>query len=127
VDKKGKDYANAKWEAEIRKTLVSKRAPSSTSLSKQDQALVQEQLLKEARIRHRVSSIKARLEHGLQLIYSLASANTDEFRLYLSNLAALILTGGFGRASLLIGDKAFNTFLVSAHVRPCENDLTMPF
>lgn len=111
VDTKGKDYATAKWEAELRKTLKNKK-PAASSLSKQDQALIQEQLRKESAIRQRVALTKKRLEHGLELIRSLASAQVDEFRLYLSNLAALLLTGGFGQASQLIGFKSFDVFIV---------------
>lgn len=113
INKKGKDYANAKWEAELRKTLNSK-ASTSTTLSKQDQALVQEQLQKESQIRKRIMSMKTRLEHGLELVHSLASARVDEFRLYLSELATLLLKSGFGNVSLLTGTKAFDTFLVSS-------------
>jgi hypothetical protein len=39
----------------------------------------------------------------------------DEFRLYLSNLAALLLQRGFGQASLLTGTKPFDIFLVTNH------------
>lgn len=114
IDTKGKDYATAKWEAELRKTLKNKK-PASATLSKQDQALVQEQLRKESEIRRRVSYAKRKLEHGLELVHSLASARVDEFRLYLSNVAALLLSGAFGQASLLIENKAFYTFLVISH------------
>lgn len=114
IDTKGKDYANAKWEAELRKTLKNKK-PATSILSKQDQLLVREQLRKESVIRQRVSSTKISLEHGLELVRSLASAQVDEFRLYISNLAALLLTGGFGQTSMLIGFKAFDVFLVRSH------------
>jgi hypothetical protein len=75
LDKKGKGYADAKWEAEVRQKLNAKK--TQVTLSKQDQALVNEQLQKEAEIRKRVSGIRAKLEHGLELVHSLSSANVE--------------------------------------------------
>lgn len=111
MDKKGKGYADAKWEAEVRQKLNSKK--TQTKLSKQDQALVNEQLLKEAEIRKHVSGVRAKLEHGLELAHSLSSANVAEFRAYAPQVASIILLNVFNEASeTLVGDKPFNTFLV---------------
>lgn len=111
LDKKGKGYADAKWEAEVRQKLNSKK--TQAKLSKQDQALVNEQLLKEAEIRKRVSGVRAKLEHGLELVNSLSSANVTEFRAYAPQVASIILLNVFNEASeALVGDKPFNTFLV---------------
>lgn len=111
MDKKGKGYADAKWEAEVRQKLNAKK--TQVTLSKQDQALVNEQLQKEAKIRKHVSGIRARLEHGLELVHSLSSANVEEFRVYAPQIASILLLNVFNEASeTLVGDKAFNIFLV---------------
>lgn len=111
MDKKGKGYADAKWEAEVRQKLNSKK--TQAKLSKQDQALVNEQLLKEAEIRKHVSGVRAKLEHGLELVHSLSSANVAEFHAYAPQVASIILLNVFNEASeALVGDKPFNTFLV---------------
>jgi len=111
LDTKGKGYADAKWEAEVRQKLNAKK--TQVTLSKQDQALVNEQLRKEAEIRKRVSRIGAKLEHGLELVHSLASANTEQFRAHAPQIASILLLNAFNEASeTLVGDKAFNTFLV---------------
>jgi len=111
LDKKGKGYADAKWEAEVRQKLNSKK--TQAKLSKQDQALVNEQLLKEAEIRKHVSGVRAKLEHGLELVHSLSSANVAEFHAYAPQVASIILLNVFNEASeALVGDKPFNTFLV---------------
>ena len=112
LDKKGKGYADAKWEAEVRQKLNAKNA--QVTLSKKDQALVNEQLRKEAETRKRVSKIKAELEHGLELVHSLSSANVEEFRTYAPQTFSILLLNAFTEASVaLVGDKPFNTFLVS--------------
>lgn len=111
MDKKGKGYADARWEAEVRQKLNAKK--TQVTLSKQDQALVNEQLLKEAEIRKHVSGIRAKLEHGLELAHSLSSANVTEFRAYAPQIASILLLNAFKKASeALVGNKPFNTFLV---------------
>lgn len=111
LDKKGKGYADAKWEAEVRQKLNAKN--TQATLSKQDRALVNEQLRKEAEIRNRVSGIRAKLEHGLELVDSLSSANVEEFRAHAPQIVSVLLLNAFPKASeALVGDKAFSTFLV---------------
>jgi len=111
LDKKGKGYADAKWEAEVRQKMNAKK--TQVTLSKQDQALVNGQLQKEAEIRKRVSGIKAKLEHGLELVHSLSSANVAEFRVHAPQIASILLLNTFNEASeALVGDKVFSTFLV---------------
>lgn len=123
LDKKGKGYADAKWEAEVRQKLNAKKA--QVTLSKQDQALVNEQLQKEAGIRKWVSEIRTKLEHGLELIHSLSSANVDEFRGYAPLIASILRLNTFSEASeVLVGEKPFNTFLVGSFTfipRNCTN------
>jgi len=115
LDKKGKGYADAKWEAEVRQKLNAKNA--QVTLSKKDQALVNEQLRKEAEIRKHVSGIKAKLEHGLELVHSLSSANVEEFRVHAPQTFSIILLNVFAEASVaLVGDKPFNTLLVRSPI-----------
>ena len=117
MDKKGKGYADAKWEAEVRQRLNAKN--TQATLSKQDRALVNEQLQKEAEIRKRVSGIRIKLEHGLELVHSLSSANVEEFRAYAPQIVSILLLNAFPEASeALVGDKAFNIFLVGSLVSP---------
>ena len=112
-EKKGKGAKDAQWEAEVRKSLANKkRAAGAPVLSKQDAALVDAQLKKEAAIRERVNTIKARLEGGLRLIESLVSAQVEELKKHLSALVDLLLLGGFGKAVRLVGSTAFDRYLV---------------
>lgn len=112
-DKKGKNYEIAIWEADLRKSLADKKTSVPVSLTRQQQSLVQAQLVKESEIRQHVASIKANLERGLQFVRSLVAAGVHEFRSYISSVASLLLDGPLGRGSLLVGGSAFETYLVS--------------
>ena len=97
TQKKGKGYKDAQWEAEVRKSLAEKKKNAGGStLSKQDQALVQAQLEKEATIRKRVETVKQDLLRGLQYVEAIVRARPPELQAYLSSIANIILTGGFG-------------------------------
>ena len=82
-------------------------------MSKQDQALVQAQLDKESVIRAKVNQVKARLERGLNLVHSLATARV-ELHAHISSIIGVLLEGAFGpNAVALIGFTAFERYLVS--------------
>ena len=108
---KGKDYEIAKWEEEIRKSLATKKATPVT-LSKQQQALIQSQLEKEAKIRRHVQDICANLTRGLHLVRSIVTAGVDEFHSYMTSVLSLLLNGALSRGSFLVGAIAFDTYLV---------------
>ncbi|KAI0827665.1 ARM repeat-containing protein [Trametes gibbosa] len=109
--KKGKGYKDAQWEAEVRKSLANKKATATGILSKQDQALVQAQLQKEAIIREQVNVTKSRIERGLHLVRSLVDARVEELRGFVSVLARLLREGAFGQAVRLVGEASFETYL----------------
>ncbi|TBU31959.1 ARM repeat-containing protein [Dichomitus squalens] len=117
--KKGKGYKDAQWEAELRRSLANKKAATTTTLSKQDQALVQAQLEKEAVVRQRVNGIKAKLEQGLHLIRSLVLAHVEQLRTFISPLATLLREGAFGKAVTLVGHASFDTYLLLSE---CTSD-----
>ncbi|RPD57344.1 ARM repeat-containing protein [Lentinus tigrinus ALCF2SS1-7] len=108
--KKGKGYKDAQWEAEVRKSIASKH--KNTTLSKQDQALVQAQLEKEAIIRQRIAGIKAQVEQGLHLVRSLVAAEVEQIKRFVSDLSALLRNGAFGKAVTLVGEASFETYLM---------------
>ncbi|KAI5995298.1 armadillo-type protein [Pisolithus orientalis] len=114
--KKGKDADIAKWEAELRQSLASKkgssqRASSTVTLSKQAAALLQAQLDKEAVVRQRVISLKIHLQRALAFIRSVVSTNAPEARAYVSPISAMLLEGALGQGSKLVGNALFETFI----------------
>jgi len=103
----------AKWDAETRKALASKKASGTTpALTKQQQALVQQQLEKERVVRQNVIKIKSQLERGLHLINSLAAINPAEFNAYIYQVLQLMLDGPLDRGSELVGTLGYATYLV---------------
>ena len=109
---KGKEASIAKWEEEIRKQIAAKKSGPAT-LTKQQQAAVSTQLAKEAKIRENVAQVKRNLERGLRLIQSVVAAGTGELRLHVSDLIKLLLSGPLRGGSFLVGELAFETYLVS--------------
>ncbi|KAI6029055.1 armadillo-type protein [Pisolithus microcarpus] len=114
--KKGKGADIAKWEAELRQSLASKKGASQGAsgtavLSKQAQALLQAQLDKEAVVRQRVVSLKARLQRALAFIRGVVSANIPEARTYVSPISAMLLEVALGQGSRLVGTVLFETFI----------------
>jgi len=108
---KGKDYEIAKWEAEVRKSLAAKKATPAT-LTRQQQALVQTQLEKEAKIRLHVQTVQAHLVRGLNLVKSIVASGVEEFHSQMSFVVSLLLKGALDRGSFLAGPEAFETYLV---------------
>lgn len=104
----------ARWEASIRTSLANKKAATSITLSKQDQALVNTQLAKETIIRQKVESVKHGLLRGLHIVRSLASSNAHEFQSHISAVVALLLDGALKKGSILVGLDAVETYLVSS-------------
>ena len=116
----GKDAEIAQWEAEIRKSLANKKASTTVTLTKQQQALVNTQLAKESEVRQRVTSIKTNLDRGLHFIGSIINASVPEFRVYISTVVTLLLDGALEKGSLLSGSMALATYLVSIMRRLVE-------
>lgn len=113
-DKKGKGSEIAQWEDDLRKSLAEKKAKAAQApvLSKQQQALVQAQLSKEADVRAKVNEINIKLKRGLCLVESLIETSVDEFRVYISSIVSLLLDGALAKGSLLVGNLALDTYLV---------------
>jgi hypothetical protein len=111
-DKKGKGSEIAKWEADLRKSLANKKASTTASLTKEEQAVLRAQLEKEALVRRRVSVVKANLERGLHFIHSLMTAGVPDFRSYISPMTSLLLDGALQTGSALVGRHAFDTYIV---------------
>jgi hypothetical protein len=119
VETKGKGSEIAKWEAEVKQSLANKKAASSVTLSltKQEQALVQAQLEKEAKTRQHVNIVKANLQRGLHFVRSLVMADVKEFQCYVSSVGSLLLDGALSlNGSTLTGRDGFDTYLVSLHL-----------
>jgi hypothetical protein len=112
---KGKEQAIAKWEAEVRKSIASKKAASTAppTLTKPQQALFNAQLEKERQIRGRVVGIVASMTRGLGFIRALASSGADEIQNEFGFMAGLVLQSILSpTGSALLGEASYKTYLV---------------
>ncbi|CAE6418409.1 unnamed protein product [Rhizoctonia solani] len=116
LNNKSKDADIEKWEAEIRKTLESKKAAGAKTLSKQEQAQVNAQLEKEDAIRSNVQRVKNDMLRGLALIKSLVAAGIPELSVHVASIAKLLLDGALKKGSVLVGSEAFETYLDLANM-----------
>ncbi|EUC57504.1 translational activator GCN1 [Rhizoctonia solani AG-3 Rhs1AP] len=116
LNNKSKDADIEKWEAEIRKTLESKKAAGTKTLSKQEQAQVNAQLQKEDAIRSNVQRVKNDMLRGLSLIKSLVAAGIPELSVHVASIAKLLLDGALKKGSVLVGSEAFETYLDLANM-----------
>ncbi|CAE6499296.1 unnamed protein product [Rhizoctonia solani] len=116
LNNKSKDADIEKWEAEIRKTLESKKAAATKTLSKQEQAQVNAQLEKEDVIRSNVQRAKNDMLRGLALIKSLVAAGVPQLSVHVASIAKLLLDGALKKGSVLVGSEAFETYLDLANM-----------
>lgn len=113
LNNKSKDADIEKWEAELRKTLESKKGAPAKALSKQDQAAVNAQLEKEDAVRSNVSRVKSEMARGLAIVKSVVAAGVPELSTHIAGIAKLLLEGALKKGSVLVGADAFETYLVS--------------
>ncbi|EIW80197.1 ARM repeat-containing protein [Coniophora puteana RWD-64-598 SS2] len=112
--RKGKDADIARWEADLRKSISSKKSAASSSspaLSKQAQALVQAQLEKEAAVRARVASVVLGLKRGLASVRALVSLDIPELAEYVEGIVGLLSEGAMEVGPGLVGGEVFETYL----------------
>lgn len=117
ASRKGKDADIEKWEAELRASLASKKTAKLTSatksLSKQEHGLVAAQLRTESETRKRVDELYVKAKRGLTLLQSIVNARVDELGAYFSELVNLLLAGAVKQGAKLLGEDAFDAYLVS--------------
>jgi hypothetical protein len=84
-------------------------------LTKQQQALVNAQLEKEAVVRKKVQKVKDEMARGLEFLRSLVESRVTEFLVFVTEVLDLLLEGALKlaeRGSDLVGEAAFEIYLV---------------
>ena len=112
--KKGKGADIARWEAELRQSLASKKTKvgGAGGLSKETHALVQAQLAKEAAVRECVGALRAQLLRGLAFVRSVVAGGGASVKSYMGPIAECLLQGAMSRgcAPLVGGEGAEGPF-----------------
>lgn len=75
-DKNSKDYETRKWEESLKKELSAKKQPAK-KLTREEQALVNEQLAKETEIRANVNSVVRKFHRAFHVIEKLCSKSSS--------------------------------------------------
>lgn len=118
VATKGKDAALAKWDAEVRSSLATKKPQKATpTLSKQDRELVEAQLRKESAVRERVSLTRRNIQRGLNLVKGIIDAGVREIEDHFLSIATLMLEGVVKLGQGFLGTMAFDSYIVRFHLR----------
>lgn len=114
---KGKNQDIEKWEAELRKSIATKKATANTTLSKQDRALVDAQLKVESSTRKKIQRIKTEAERGFGLIRSAVNSRVVQFEQHASTLLTLLLSGALRLGTPLVGSLALDVYFVGTTVQ----------
>ncbi|KAG9284337.1 hypothetical protein G9A89_007492, partial [Geosiphon pyriformis] len=105
-----KDYNTEKWEQEIRDEIAKKKGAETRKLTKDEQAAVNAQLLKESNVRKQVQEVYFRFTRGLDLVHFLITGNLQALENHIAELMHILIFA-VKNASVLIGDKGIDTFL----------------
>ncbi|KAK9331968.1 armadillo-type protein [Lipomyces starkeyi] len=111
VNKNAKDYANLKWEAEVRAELAKKAAPMQRKLTKDEHAKVNEQLAKEKAIRERVQDAYLHVRRGVKLIHFLCAGTNNGPEIWFPPATESLIAVLQNNLSLILGPLGLNTFL----------------
>jgi hypothetical protein len=122
VNQKGKEAEIQKWEAEVRQSLINKKA-GGPKLTKQEEAMLQAQLAKEKAIRSEIDAMRLRLCEGLDVVRSLVDTRLEAFQRYISPITSLFLACALDKPAQLVGDALFDAFIVSRYRRGCRDKL----
>ncbi|ODV96908.1 hypothetical protein PACTADRAFT_1492 [Pachysolen tannophilus NRRL Y-2460] len=124
ADKNSKDYETRKWEESIRNEIANKKNLANSNgsikkkLSKEEQILVNEQLLKEYEIRSKIQENYIHLRRGIEICRSLASINVDSGSQHWFPIAvsSLLTISQKPQTSLLLGSSVNDAFLALSNV-----------
>lgn len=114
LDKSTKDYDTLKWEEELRAQLAEKKGQKPKKLTADEQAKVNAQLAKEAKIRHSVSHEVKRIERGAGLIRSLATGPATNAEGWINPAVGALLSLARANAGIFVGDIVSKTYVTCA-------------
>lgn len=120
-DKNSKDYETRKWEESLKKEIASKNKASNKKLTKEEQALVTEQLAKESAIRQQVEAAVQQFYRGNYIVRELTAGqnktlNSEENRWFLVAMKNLLEILKLPTSAELFGDFGTQTFLLASNV-----------
>ena len=126
LDKTSKDYDTMKWEQELRTQIAAKKGQTK-KLTSEEQKKVNEQLIKEAKIRSNISILEGNVRRGIGIIRSLATGPPTEAAAWMGSAVKALLEAISAGVGLIVGDSAVNAYLaLSERISP-RLGVTRPF
>ncbi|MCJ1358053.1 MAG: translational activator of GCN4 [Icmadophila ericetorum] len=113
LDKNAKDYDTLKWEEELRSQLTRKKGQEKR-LTPDEQAKVNIQLVKEAKIREDVLGLERKLRRGIGIISGLARGPPTDADLWMGPSLRVLLDVVKAGAGLLLGDAVETVYIQCA-------------
>ncbi|KAJ6172382.1 eIF-2-alpha kinase activator GCN1 [Penicillium chermesinum] len=107
-DKNTKDYDTLKWEEELRAQLAEKKGQKQKKLTGEEQARVNAQLAKEAKIRQDVLQEVKRIERGAGLIKGLATGPASDVEAWINAAVSCLLSLARAGAGLFVSSRLGN-------------------
>lgn len=112
TNKVSKNPKRGDWEAELRAEIEKKRG-SATKLSAKEQALVDQQLLKESTVRSKIEDARQTVSCGLGIAQNLINIPSGlGLELWFYKVLTILLGGVVQKCGAFVGAMAVYTFLV---------------
>lgn len=111
LDKSAKDYDTLKWEEELRAQLAEKKGQKPKKLTADEQAKVNAQLAKEAKIREEVLREVKRIERGAGIIKGLATGPVTDADGWINPAVRCLLSLAEANAGLFVGDAVSKAYV----------------
>lgn len=113
LDKSARDYDTLKWEEELRNQLARKTGQEKR-LTPDEQAKVNNQLAKEAKIRENVLKLEEKLRRGIGIVFGLATGPPTDANLWMGPCLRALLDVVKAGVGLLLGDAVETVYIKCA-------------
>lgn len=115
-DKNSKDYETRKWEESLKQQIAEKRKNQPKKLTREEQALVTEQLAKESEIRISVSKTVSSLTRGFHIFAALTRskfvvASLERCKWFITAILSSLKVLQHSKAHLILGSLGVRTFM----------------
>lgn len=127
LDKSTKDYDTLKWEEELRAQLAEKKGQKPKKLTADEQAKVNAQLAKEAKIRQEVLREVKRIERGAGIIKGLATGPVTEADGWINPAVGSLFSLAQANAGLFVGDVVSKAYVTCSEKLSSRLGVLRPF
>lgn len=115
-DKNSKDYETRKWEESLKQQIAQKRKNQPKKLTREEQALVTEQLAKEAEIRASVLKTASSLTRGFHVFAALTRskfvvASLERCKWFITAILSSLKVLQHPKANVILGSLGVRTFM----------------